>query len=103
MKLHANAPQDLSEISSGDGASFLAGSPERSLPLSSRSPRGRCSKWVARHRAEGEPGLLDRSCQRPQSIVRWVYVAAGTATMAWCCARRGGRCATTPRRCASWR
>ena len=61
MKLHANAALSrngrrrmvLSVIEGGRSLTEAA----EAAGVSDRT----CSKWVARYRAEGEPGLLDRS------------------------------------------
>jgi len=60
MKLHANArtcPKSRLEMV----RRFLAGRPRESLAAEFGVSTRTVSKWVARYRAEGEPGLLDRS------------------------------------------
>ena len=66
MKLHANArtcPKSRQVMV----RRFLAGRPREILAAEFAVSTRTVSKWVARYRAEGEPGLVDRS-----SAPRWV-------------------------------
>ena len=67
MKLHANArtcPKSRLVMV----RRFLAGRSSEILAAEFAVSTRTVSKWVARYRAEGEPGLLDRS-----SAPRWVH------------------------------
>ena len=60
MKLHANArtcPKSRQEMV----RRFLAGAPRESVAAEFAVSTRTVSKWVARHRAEGDAGLFDRS------------------------------------------
>ena len=67
MKVHANAPLGpkgrLTMVGRVVEQGWSLAEAAEAAGVSDRT----CSKWVARYRAEGEPGLLDRS-SAPQSI-----------------------------------
>jgi transposase InsO family protein len=84
MKLHANArtcPKSRQVMV----RRFLAGRPREILAAEFAVSTRTVSKWVARYRAEGELGLLDRS-----SAPRWVHRTAAERVEAIAALRRLG-------------
>ena len=61
MKLHANAALSLKQRERMVGRVIELGWSVSSAAAAAEVSDRTCSKWVARYRAEGAPGLLDRS------------------------------------------
>ena len=67
MKVHANAPLGPKGRADDGAAGGRAGVVARAAAEAAGVSERTCRKWVARYRAEGEAGLLDRS-SAPRSV-----------------------------------